>query len=152
MLLFLYMMTGLTLYCLLDDIMHYILYSKTCHPTRISPEWDSFFIVLHWILSDQIWMYPVILFFWPTRSTKKRESAYDDCKDLWESHSSMSKRSKRTSRTSINTTSDITYDESILDTVPHQFSPKVNARIEAAFLGFSPKASEHEEKSAALLS
>ena len=102
MFLFLYMMSGVTLYGLVDDIMHYILYSNTCHPSRISPEWDSFFLLMHWILSDQIWMYPIILFFWPNVATKKREIAYDESNDVWKSDSTVSKPTNRTSESTIN--------------------------------------------------
>ena len=52
MLLFLYFMTAVTLYSLINDAVHVWLYSDSCHPTRISPEWDSFFIMLKWLISD----------------------------------------------------------------------------------------------------
>ena len=155
MLIYLYLMTAVTLYSLVDDMMHFILYSHTCHPTRISPSWDSFFIMLHWILSDQVWMYPIIIFFWPSRATKKRESSYERGKVAWDSFNSyISTRTTDHSSSRINEESkNYSSAESSLELNSPTFRSSIDMmKNDAAYLSFEPRTSrEIEEKTTLLL-
>ena len=148
MLCFFYFLVGVTIYGFADDLIHRLLYSRQCYPTRISPELDSFFILMRWLIVDQLWMFPIILYFWPTKAHKKRDAQYQRGQELFESFTTDNSTNNRNSSSFMDTG---TQDSQELPAKSIVFSPKINMKHDAAYLSFSPRTSVDPRKEDRLL-
>ena len=71
-----YLMLVDDLICICHDLYMFLFSTDACNPRYIPVQLDSFIFIIDRICTFQIWIYPVICYFWPTKATKKRDSDY----------------------------------------------------------------------------
>ena len=72
----LYLMLVDTLISILHDLYMFFGSTAACNPAYLPVQLDSFIFFVDRFATSQIWVYPLICFFWPTKASKQREYDY----------------------------------------------------------------------------
>lgn len=75
------------------NLVQYLFFSADCNPMAISFKMSSLLDFFGLGCDYLFWLVPVVIFFWPTISTKKEEKVYKKTKKKWSVYSSQASKS-----------------------------------------------------------